>query len=141
MPSVRFLRDPSRRAVVAALVIMASAVVASAQGELSFPFDRELLLDVPPVKGSKRVPSLDIGANGAAQLDLWCNTVRAQLIVVGDTITVLTGPRTQRPCSPELAREDEEMLAALTDVTNWRRQGDVLLLTGPRAIRFRLQTN
>jgi heat shock protein HslJ len=139
MPQFRLVRRPLHWAL--AIAIATAAVPAGAQTESSFPFNRELLLDVPAAKGSKRVPSLDIGANGAAELDLWCNTVRSQLIVVGDTITFLAGPRQERQCAPERMREDEDMLAALADVTNWRREGDVLVLTGPRTVRFRLQTN
>jgi hypothetical protein len=34
------------------------------------------------------------------------------------------------------------MLNALTQVTNWRRDGDVLVLTGgPQPVRFRMATN
>jgi len=112
-----------------------------ARAESDFPFNRELLLDAPPMKGSKRVPSLDIGDNGAAEITLWCNTVRGQLVVAGDTITIITGPGTERQCPPERLRGDEEMLAALNEVTNWRREGDLLILTGARTVRFRLQTN
>ena len=139
MPHVRFACHPLCRALFVAFGAMALAT--GARADSSFPFNRELLLDTQPMKGSKHVPSLDIGANGAAEIDLWCNTVRSQLVVVGDTITILTGPRTERQCPPERMRDDEEMLSALTEVTNWRREGDVLILTGPRTIRFRLQTN
>jgi heat shock protein HslJ len=93
------------------------------------------------MKGSKRVPSLDIDANGSAEIDLWCNTVRGQLVVAGDTITILTGTKTERQCPQERVQGDEDMLSTLTEVTNWRREGDVLILTGPRTVRFRLQTN
>ena len=141
MPHTRFTRRPCRWALVCMLGIVPLGVVTGALADSSFPFNHELLLDVRPMKGSKRVPSLDIGANGAAEIDLWCNTVRSQLVVAGDTITILTGPRTERPCPPERARDDEEMLSALTEVTNWRREGDMLILTGTRTIRFRLQTN
>jgi hypothetical protein len=33
------------------------------------------------------------------------------------------------------------LLSALTEVTNWRRQGSTVLLIGPRTLRFRLPTN
>jgi hypothetical protein len=33
------------------------------------------------------------------------------------------------------------VLGALNEVTNWRREGDVLVLIGTRTMRFRLQTN
>jgi heat shock protein HslJ len=112
-----------------------------ATAQPSFPFDHELLLDVAPMKGSKRVPSLDIKPGGAAEIALWCNTVKAQLVVAGDTITVITGPVSGQQCAAERVRADEELLAALTQATNWRREGDSLILTGGRTVRFRLQTN
>jgi heat shock protein HslJ len=134
---------PARRLLCLTFCILAAALSASgpviAQSE--FPFDQELLLDAAPMRGSKRVPSLDIRTNGAAEIALWCNTVRAQLVVVGDTITVLTGPSTERQCPPERLLGDAEILSTLAEVTNWRREGDLLTLTGPRTVRFRLQTN
>jgi heat shock protein HslJ len=55
---------------------------------------------------------------------------------------VLTGPKTERPCPPEQARADEEILAALAQVANWRLEEDVLVLMGgPTELRFRLHTN
>ena len=42
---------------------------------------------------------------------------------------------------PERAQADDEVLGALNEVTNWRREGDVLVLIGTRTMRFRLQTN
>lgn len=106
-----------------------------------FPFERELLLDVAPMKGSKRVPSLDIAADGTADIVLWCNSLRAQLVVAGDTITVVAGPMTEHSCAADRRAGDDDMLAALTAATNWRREGDALVLTGGRPLRFRLQTN
>ena len=138
MPQVR----PARSICGAFYVLVAMLASAGlARSQSDFPFSRELLLDAAPMKGSKRVPSLDIGANGSAEISLWCNTVRGQLVVVGDTITILTGASTERQCPPERVRADAEMLAALAEVTNWRLEGDLLVLTGARTIRFRLQTN
>ena len=122
-------------AAVAALP--APAVAAQAD----FPFGRELLLDVKPMKGSKRVPMLDIDDKGLAEIDLWCNSVKGQLVVAGDTITIITGEKTARTCPPERAQADDDVLGALNEMTNWRREGDVLVLTGTRTMRFRLQTN
>jgi heat shock protein HslJ len=128
-----------RSAWWAAVMLLLVSVAAPAQS--SFPFDHELLLDAAPMKGSKRVPSLDIAANGTAEIMLWCNTVKAQLVVAGDTITVIAGPSTGQQCPPERMRGDEDLLAALTQATNWRREGNYLILTGGRTIRFHLQTN
>ena len=115
-------------------------LAASAQSE--FPFDSELILDVAPMQGSKRIPNMDIGPRGAIALEMWCNRVEGQFVVAADTVTVLTGQATQRQCPPERAQGDERLLAALAQVTNWRRRGDTLELIGPPGtLRFRLPTN
>lgn len=106
-----------------------------------FPFNEELLLDARPMRGSKRVPMLDIRADGAVMIELWCNSVEGQLVVAADTVTVLTGPKTDRACTPERERGDQEILSALERVTNWRREGDVVVLIGPQRLRFRRATN
>jgi hypothetical protein len=61
--------------------------------------------------------------------------------VAGDTITVMTGSPTDRPCPPERARGDAELIEALSAVTNWRREGDFVRLIGPKSLRFRVPTN
>ncbi len=53
----------------------------------------------------------------------------------------MTGQPTDRSCPPARAAADAELLAALTEVTNWRRQGDTVVLTGRRTLRFRVPTN
>lgn len=116
--------------------------LAGAHGESAFPFGRELTAEVAPMPGTQRQPTLDIDDKGVAELDLWCANVKARLVVVADTITVLIGPKTERPCPPEQARVDAEILAGLAEVTNWRLEEDILVLTGgPATVRFRLQTN
>jgi heat shock protein HslJ len=131
-----------RRAAEVGLVLSALVAGASAgAAERQFPFDQELLLDAKPMRGSKHVPSLEIAANGAVSIDLWCNSVQGQLVVVENTITVLTGPKTDRSCPPERARGDEQMLSVLTQVTTWRREGEDLVLVGPQTLRFRPPTN
>ena len=113
--------------------------MASAQTE--FPFDSELILDVAPMRGSKRIPNMDVAANGAIALEMWCNRIEGQFVVAADTVTVMTGQLTQRQCPPARLQGDEQLLAALSQVTNWRREGDTLILSGPRTLRFRLPTN
>ena len=114
----------------------------SAHGEFAFPFGRELTAEVEPMPGTQRQPTVDIDEKGLADLDLWCAKVKARLVVVADTITVLIGPKTERSCPPEQARADAEILAALAEATNWRLEDDVLVLTGGAVtLRFRLQTN
>ena len=113
----------------------------AASAQSAFPFDSELIMDVAPMRGSKRIPNMDVAANGAIALEMWCNRVEGQFVVAADTVTVLTGQATQRPCPPERAAGDEQLLAALAEVTNWRRRGNTLELVGPRTMRFRLPDN
>src|SRR5687768_2618313 len=118
MPSAKWLLR------LAFCALIGSAGAASAQNV--FPFDSELILDVAPMRGSKRIPNMDVAANGAIALEMWCNRIEGQFVVAADTLTVLTGPATQRQCPPERAQGDEQLLAALAEVTNWRRRGDTL---------------
>jgi len=125
-------------AAIGATIFLCLAPNALAQ---SFPFGSELVLDVDPLRGSKKIPVLDIGANGTAEIELWCNSVKAQLVVAGNTITIITGELSARQCPPERARADEELLAALNQATNWRMENSALVLTGGTTLRFRVQTN
>ena len=116
-------------------------VSAAMAAEKGFPYEQELMLDARPMKGSKRVPMMEITRKGETAIDLWCNKVQAQLVVVEDTITVLAGTVTEEKCLPERMRADEELIAALVAVTNWRRDGDVLMLRGAKTLRFRTATH
>jgi heat shock protein HslJ len=126
---------------VALCVLLAGVAGASLAQQPEFPFDGELILDVPPMPGSKRIPNMDIAADGRIALEMWCNRADGQVVVAGDTITVMTSPPTDRPCTAERARGDAELIEALNAVTNWRRDGDFVLLTGPKSLRFRVPTN
>jgi len=101
----------------------------------------ELLLDARPMPGSKRIPNMDVSADGTMALEMWCNRVDGQVVVAGNTITVITGRPTERACSPERTRGDADLLEALNGVTNWRRQGDAVVLVGPKTLRFKVPTN
>jgi heat shock protein HslJ len=107
----------------------------------SFPFGRELLLDADPMRGSKKIPVLDIAENGTAEIELWCNSVKAQLIIAANTITIIAGEKSARQCSPDRARADDELLDALNQATNWRMEPSALVFTGGKTLRFRVQTN
>ena len=120
---------------------LAMAGTASFAVERGFPFDRELLLDAKPMKGSKRVPVLSIGPKGEAAIDLWCNSVAAQLVVANSTITILAGEKTAKQCDAARMKSDDDLLAALLQVTNWRRDGHVLTLSGGKTLRFLSATN
>lgn len=127
-----------RAIAIAGVIVLSVAPPVSAE---DFPFGHELLLDARPMKGSKRVPSIDIADDGTAEIELWCNSIKAQLVVAGNTITVVTGEKTERECSPERLQGDGEVLAALTEATNWQIRGEALELMGTRTIRFLFQTN
>jgi heat shock protein HslJ len=109
--------------------------------ERGFPYNSELMLDAKPMRGSKRVPMLVIGAQGETSIEGWCNTVKAQFVVAADTVTILTGPKTEQQCAAERMRGDDEFFAALLEVTSWRREGDVLTLRGTKTLRFRTLTH
>jgi len=106
-----------------------------------FPFGSELVLDVNPMRGSKKIPVLDIGQNGLAEIDLWCNSIKAQLVVAADTITIITGAMSSRQCPPDRARADDDLLTALNQVTNWQMDDSALVLSGGKTLRFLRQTN
>ncbi len=126
------------RFVVCALVFCAASPAAAQNG---FPYESELILDVAPMRGSKKIPNMDVARDGKIALEMWCNRVEGQIVVAANTITVVTGAPTARSCPPERARGDEELLAALNDVTTWRREGSTVLLIGSKTLRFRLPTN
>jgi heat shock protein HslJ len=107
----------------------------------AFPFGSELMLDTPPMHGSKRVPMLEIDDNGAAAIDLWCSSVRAQATVGDATITIVPGDMAPAQCAPERQASDLDLLATLAQVTAWRRIGEIIELSGSTTLRFRLMTN
>lgn len=137
-----------RGVTVGAAIAMAVAVAAGSarpaaaqSGSRPFPYGRELRLDAEAMRGSKKVPVLDIGDNGTAEIELWCNSVRAQLVVAANTLTIIAGARSSRQCGPGLARADDDLLTALSEVTAWRMDDTALVLTGSRTLRFIVQTN
>lgn len=110
-----------------------------------FPFEHELYLDVRPMPGSKRVPGLEVTPNGQARIDLWCASGPGQVVVAAETITIIAGQMTGQPgdpaCTPERAQADAEVLDALTQVTGWRRDADVVTMTGPKPLRFHVSSH
>jgi heat shock protein HslJ len=95
---------------------------------LRFPFGRDLVLDVNPMPFSKRTPVLNVAENGTAKIDLWCNRGTAPVFVAANTITIGDGPMTLRECRLDHRHADDDLLRALTVVTNWRIEDSVLLL-------------
>jgi heat shock protein HslJ len=129
---------------VAALVLGAVGVLVDSTpspAQEGFPFGSELTLEAAPMRGSKRIPSLDIHPNGAVGIELWCKGARGQFAVANDTVVFVPGPVDERNCPPDRAAADDALLAAIADAATWRMQGDVLVLAGSRQLRFRLNTN
>jgi hypothetical protein len=131
----------SRKRLGLAVTLVMTVALLTITWAQEFPFERELLLDAAPMRGSKRVPGLEVSSSGQATIDLWCKSGAGQVIVAGDTITIIPGEIRPAQCSPEQSRGDDEMLAALTQVTNWWRERDMLILVGPTQLRFRSTTN
>ncbi len=129
-----------RLCVLIAVLLLGPFGLARA-ADSAFPFGTELMLDVEPLYGSKRIPMLQIEDDGTASIDLWCASVRASATVGENSITIVTEPAEPAQCTPERQSGDQTLLAALSQVTNWRRDGDVIELIGPTTLRFRAMTN
>lgn len=125
---------------VVASLLMSGVPLAAASAE-EFPFGMEMTLDALPQPGSKRVPDLDIGDNGETVLELWCKGGKGQFSVAGNTVVFIAGTIEDRNCPAARAQADDELIAALSAATNWKRQGDLITFIGPKTLRFRLNTN
>src|SRR5690242_21386807 len=134
MSSVKF----ALRQAGVAFILLASASAISARAQDGFPFGMEMTLDALPQPGSKRIPDLDIGENGEVVLELWCKGGKGQFSVAGNTVVFVAGPMEERACPPAKAQADDELIAALTEATTWRRQGDAVSFIGSRTLRFRI---
>src|SRR5215213_10011675 len=123
----------------ATAILMAAVPVRVVAAE--FPFDREMLLDVKPLPGSKRVPILEIGVDGRAQVDFWCKSGAAQVEVSAETIMFTLGPLREEGCTPERIERDDAMIAAFSQVMQWRIEHDGVVLGGAMELRVRLSTH
>jgi hypothetical protein len=133
-----FLRLAVVVTALAAAVFLASP---AARAEDGFPFGFEMTLDALPQPGSKRIPTLEIGDNGEAKLDLWCKTGTGQFSVAGNTVIFVPGQLQDRDCPPARAQADDDLVAALSEATTWRRRGDLISFAGTKPLRFRINTN
>ena len=130
-----------RRFACCLAVLVTSAAFGPALAVDTFPFGSELILDAAPLRGSKRVPMLQIEENGAASIDLWCASLRGQVTVDDASISIVPVVTPQARCDPDRETRDATLLATLAQVTAWRRLGEVVELSGPTTLRFRLLTN
>ena len=139
-------RPIARRAARFLAAVVALGLAASAAAADSFPFDQDLLLDVTPMRPVKKVPMINIAADGSARLSLWCKTVRGQVQLNGGSIRVEAGPlpdalpqyMSDGQCTPERMEADRQTLVELAQVTGWSQRGNVVTLSGPTALRFRV---
>lgn len=135
--ATRFVRPAALALILAAAVLQ--AVPARAQD--GFPFGLEMTLDVARQPGSKRLPTLEIGDNGEAVLELWCKGGKGQFSVAGNTVIFVPGPLEDRACPPARAQADDDLVATLSEASSWKRQGDYLSFIGTKPLRFHLNTN
>ena len=126
-----------RVAAFGAAVLSALPVHAAAE----FPFGLQMTLDVPPQPGSKRIPNLDIGDSGETLVELWCKGGKGQFSVAGNTVIFVARAMENRSCPPDRAQADDELIAALTNVSTWKRRDDLVMFVGAKTLRFRINTN
>jgi hypothetical protein len=120
-------------------VFLAATAVTLAQA--GFPFEHEMLLDVRPLPGSRRVPILEIFADGRAQIDLWCRSGPGLVEIAGNAVKFTLGPMREAACTPERAQRDEELAVVLSQMTRWRRENNIVVFVGPTELRFHLSTH
>jgi hypothetical protein len=131
--------------VYGAAVLFTLWLVGADRAAEPFPFDQELVLDVRPMPPVKRVPVLSVAANGEARIDLWCRTVGGRVELADRAIRIEPAPlpdalpqyMIEGQCTPERMQADADTLAALAQVTDWRRQARAIVLVGPQTLKFR----
>jgi hypothetical protein len=130
------------RRAAAALVLAAAALNGiPAYADDGFPFGFEMTLDAARQPGSKRLPTLEIGDSGETRVELWCKGGKGQFSVAGNTVIFVPGPLEDRSCPEARAQADDELIAALSEATSWKRQGDTVTFVGTKPLRFLLNTN
>ena len=130
------------RAGAASLLLLTTALHFNpAKADDGFPFETQMQLDVNRMPGSKRIPNLDIGEAGEVVFELWCKGGKGQFSVAGNTVIFVARAMENRSCPPDRAQADDELIAALTDVSTWKRQDDLVVFVGTKTLRFRINTN
>jgi hypothetical protein len=136
-----FLKLLSGASCLALTALALLSINSPARADDGFPFGMEMTLDAARQPGSKRIPDLDIGENGEVVLELWCKGGTGQFSIAGNTVIFVPGPMEDRACPATRAQLDDELIAALSEATTWKRQGDLVSFIGPRTLHFRLNTN
>jgi hypothetical protein len=63
------------------------------------------------------------------------------VIVSEHSISISPADLQDAQCDPDRQSRDAELLAALAQITNWRRDGEVVEFSGATSLRFHLMTN
>ena len=98
-----------------------------------------MTLDAERQPGSKRLPTLEVGDNGAVLVELWCKGGTARFSIAGSSVVFVPGAMQERNCPPAKAQADDELLAALAEATSWSREGDLISFVGPQTLPIRPQ--
>jgi hypothetical protein len=146
-PAFSFAAKIAACALIAVAIASNGSTTVRAAGD--FPFERNLLLDVAPMRPLKRVPFINVEADGSAKVELWCRTVPARVQIADTAIRIETAPLPEAlpqymatgQCSEPRMLADNEVLAALAQVTEWRRRGDGVVLIGATEMVFRAASN
>jgi hypothetical protein len=138
---VSFVRVLKQVGAAAVLLVAAAPTTGHAQADDGFPFGMEMTLDVGRQPGSKRIPNIEIGDTGEVVLELWCKGGKGQFSVAGNTVIFVAGAMENRSCPSDRAQADDDLIAALSDVATWKRQGDFISFVGTKTLRFQLNTN
>jgi hypothetical protein len=120
---------------------IATATVTALAAESAFPYGSELMLDGKTTRGRKRLPTIAIEQGGAAAIDLWCGSVRAQATIGAGTISFAPIARDNGQCDPERIAGDDDLLDTIMHMTKWRRSGDTVEFSGAATLRYHLMTN
>jgi hypothetical protein len=124
-----------------ATAMVATVTVPALAAETAFPFGSELMLDGKTTRGHQRLPTIAIEQDGAAAIDLWCGSVRAQATIGAGTISFASVTRDNGQCDAERVAGDDGLLETLLHMTNWRRRGDIVEFSGATTLRYHLMTN
>jgi hypothetical protein len=131
------MADLRQRLACLLCAVVATLAWPAFASEQAFPFARELMLDVAPMRGSSACRS-SVADNGAAVIQLWCASTSGQASIDKDSITITAG-QVRRQCEPGgkpatiIARG-----AARHELAPSRR---VIEFIGATTLRFRLMTN
>ena len=82
------------------------------------------------------LPTLEIGENGEAKLDLWCKSGRGQFSVAGDTVIFMPGTIADNSCTPSLAQADDALIAKAPCKKRTRHTPGSFFWSGTQRIRY-----